>query len=69
VKSVYTIDKVCFELILVDIGIVMGLAEICDATFRETESILANIEGMGDFVAEEVPGFLVNFTSRNGLLL
>jgi len=63
VKSVYTIDKVCFELILVDIGIVVCLAKIRDATFCETESILANIEGMGDVVTKEVPGLLVNFKS------
>lgn len=63
VKPVYTIDKVCFELVLVDIGIVMCLAKICDATFCKTESILANIEGMGNFVAEEVPGLPVSFRS------
>jgi len=43
-KSVYTIDEVCFELILVNLGIVMCLAKIRDATFCETESILADVE-------------------------
>jgi hypothetical protein len=61
VKSVYTIDKVYLELTLVNVGFVMRLAKICDAAFCETESVLADVKGIGDVVAEEVPGLLVSF--------